>query len=227
MLSGLDAVEWQALSHAYGVAVDVPDQLRAVAGGDRSAAEQALFELYGSLWNQGNVYSATAAALPFLIELSTAEPLDASLRVDVLVLLVRIGAGAGGDPIHRQRALEFLDQGRDALAPLLDCEQSELRVAVAGLAAVFPTPARGWARRLRELRDAESDPLVRAHFSVAAALADGRQPDRRDVDEAAALDPYLAGWRDTRFGGLLGLRVSRRAAAELSLMLTELALERV
>ncbi len=226
MLSGLETVEWQTLSHAYGVAVDVPDQLRAVAGSEPLSAEQALYELYGSLWNQGTVYPATAAAVPFLVELAAAGSLAASLRVDLVVLLARIGAAGGGDRGDRQQALEALDRGRRALAGLLDCEQPELRVAGAGLAAVFPTPARDWVRRLRELRDAESEPLIRAHFSVAAALAGGRQPDRRDVDEAAALDPYVAGWRSGRFGGLLGLRLWRGAATDLSLTLTELALER-
>jgi hypothetical protein len=227
MLSGLDAVEWHALSHAYGVAVDVPDQLRAVAGGDHSSAEQALYELYGSLWNEGTVYSATAAALPFLVELATAGSLETSLRVDVAVLLARIGAASRGDSGDRRRASEALEQSRASLAGLLDAEQPDIRVAAAGLAAIFPTPARAWVSRLRQLRDSEGDPLVRAHFSIAAALADGRQPDRRDVDQAAGLDPYVARWRGSRFEGLLGLRVSRSAAMDLSLMLTELALERV
>lgn len=34
MLEGLDAVEWGKYEHAYGPAVDVPDQLRALASDD-------------------------------------------------------------------------------------------------------------------------------------------------------------------------------------------------
>jgi HEAT repeats len=64
-LSELDQVDWASLSHAYGSAEDVLDQLRAVAAGD----EEAFSDLYGNLWHQGTVYQATAHAVPFLIGL--------------------------------------------------------------------------------------------------------------------------------------------------------------
>jgi hypothetical protein len=68
-LDGLDAVYWAGLRDAYGPATDVPALLRAyvsVDPGDREFADQLLCQ---TLWHQGNVYSATAAAIPFLYNL--------------------------------------------------------------------------------------------------------------------------------------------------------------
>ncbi len=67
MLDGLDLIDWGSLSHAYGEASDVPEILRSLLSPD--AAEDAAYELYGNIWHQGTVYSATAAAVPFLYEL--------------------------------------------------------------------------------------------------------------------------------------------------------------
>src|SRR4051794_2830058 len=68
-LEGLDEVNWSGLRTAYGPATDVPALLRAfvsVDPEDREFADQLLCQ---TLWHQGNVYSATAAAIPFLYNL--------------------------------------------------------------------------------------------------------------------------------------------------------------
>src|SRR5262245_23051691 len=68
-LGGLDVVNWSDLKDAYGPATDVPALLRAfvsVDPGDREFAAQLLFQ---TIWHQGNVYSATVAAVPFLYNL--------------------------------------------------------------------------------------------------------------------------------------------------------------
>lgn len=70
MLRGLDEAGWDELSHAYGKAVDTPDLLRQAASPDGEAAQKAVSELNGSIFHQGTVYSATVAAVPFLVELA-------------------------------------------------------------------------------------------------------------------------------------------------------------
>jgi hypothetical protein len=68
-LEGLDEVNWAALNDAYGPATNVPALLRAfvsVDPGDREFADELLCQ---TIWHQGNVYSATAAAVPFLYNL--------------------------------------------------------------------------------------------------------------------------------------------------------------
>lgn len=64
MLENLKEVDWAALNHAYGSAADVPDLIRAYANGQDDHDL-----LYGRLCHQGTVYSATAAAVPFFLEL--------------------------------------------------------------------------------------------------------------------------------------------------------------
>ncbi|MFO0876273.1 MAG: hypothetical protein U0840_02780 [Gemmataceae bacterium] len=68
-LEGLEEVDWSSLKDTYGPATDIPALLRAfvsVDPGDREFADQLLCQ---TLWHQGNVYSATAAAIPFLYNL--------------------------------------------------------------------------------------------------------------------------------------------------------------
>src|SRR5688572_1234691 len=88
------AVDWAALTHAYGPADDVPDLLRDLAGG----SSKALTELYGAIWHQGTVYEATAHAVPFLIRILD-EP--AAAPVGVLGLLASIASGASYMDVHR------------------------------------------------------------------------------------------------------------------------------
>ena len=93
VLEGLDAIDWEKLSHAYGSASDVPDVLRAVAAGDADA----LYELYGNIWHQGTVYEATAHAVPFLYELALHPHVDA---VSVVSLLRMIARGSSYADVH-------------------------------------------------------------------------------------------------------------------------------
>jgi hypothetical protein len=70
VLEGLEAVNWAALGHAYGSAEDVPEWLRALRSPDPEVRQWAHED-----WNivhQGTRYSATAPAVPFLVELATA-----------------------------------------------------------------------------------------------------------------------------------------------------------
>src|SRR6185295_3485203 len=71
-LERIDDIAWDELSHAYGSAEDVPDELR----GFLASADEGLNAydfVVGSLWHQGSVYSATAKAIPFLVALLGAE----------------------------------------------------------------------------------------------------------------------------------------------------------
>lgn len=69
MLEGLDRVDWENLTHAYGPATEVPDLIRALASTDPQARETALSALYGNIFHQGTRYPASAHAVPFLLEL--------------------------------------------------------------------------------------------------------------------------------------------------------------
>ncbi|WP_339151848.1 HEAT repeat domain-containing protein [Streptomyces sp. F41] len=89
----LDALPWPSYGHAYGSAEDVPGCLRALAGDDDAAADEAQSELYGSILHQGSVYEASAQAVPFLARIAAADIRTA----DVLLLIGGIAEG-GEDP---------------------------------------------------------------------------------------------------------------------------------
>ncbi|WP_152626413.1 hypothetical protein [Streptacidiphilus carbonis] len=84
----LDDVPWQALTHAYGSAEDVPELIRSLYLGDEEAADEAIYDLHGNIWHQGTVYQASAPAVPFL-----AHAVDhvSAKRADLLMLLAVLG----------------------------------------------------------------------------------------------------------------------------------------
>ncbi len=165
MLDGLDDIDWGSLSHAYGEAGDVPEIIRSLLSPD--AAEDAAYELYGNIWHQGTVYSATAAAVPFLYEL-LAQP-DVKGRSGIAHLLACIAAGRGYLEVHavspfgekswreilakRGKALEeemaheaavtasvrrAASTGLPALIPYLKDDEPEIRRAVASALGEYP-----------------------------------------------------------------------------------------
>lgn len=74
MLS-LDSSRWSELKHAYGAASDIPDLLRRLdvlpsADGD----EEPWFSLWSSLAHQGDVYSASFAAVPYVVKALASAP---------------------------------------------------------------------------------------------------------------------------------------------------------
>ena len=107
MLDGLDSIDWSQLEHAYGPAVDVPDQIRALVSPDEKTRARALWELYGNIFHQGKRYEATAFAVPFLLEVlrESATP-D---RAELLELLASLAVGydeawlPDGFPVARYR----------------------------------------------------------------------------------------------------------------------------
>ncbi|SFR25028.1 hypothetical protein SAMN04488564_108193 [Lentzea waywayandensis] len=110
MLNGLDQVGWDRLTHAYGPADDVPDQIRDLVSPDEDRRQKALWELSGNIYHQGTIYEATAYAVPFLLEVLTAPECDE--QPQLLSLLCSIVTGfdemwlPGGLPVadHRARA---------------------------------------------------------------------------------------------------------------------------
>ena len=74
MLS-LDSPEWSNLTHAYGSATDIPDLLRQLEGlpsSDRDA--EPWFSIWSSLAHQGDVYSASFAAVPHVVSYLAVAP---------------------------------------------------------------------------------------------------------------------------------------------------------
>ncbi|QNS02810.1 HEAT repeat domain-containing protein [Streptomyces xanthii] len=184
-LAGLDSFPWDSVSHAYGSADDVPVLLRALTDPDDEAAEDALSELYGSVLHQGTVYTATAAAVPFLARIAAA----GHRAGDVLALLggmAESGDESGMEPgMVRAAVVAQLP----LLIPMLDDDSAGVRKAAAW--ALSHTRAAGEVRdALRARWEPESDPGVRAEVLSGIARLD---PEAGAALAAGALTPEQPG----------------------------------
>jgi len=68
----LDSPEWQQLAHAYGKASDVPGLLRQLSKNTAPMSnyrDEPWYSLWSALCHQGDVYSASYAAVPHIVRL--------------------------------------------------------------------------------------------------------------------------------------------------------------
>lgn len=77
MLS-LDSPRWAELAHAYGSAADIPLWLSALASVPPSANDaEPWFSLWSALAHQGDVYDASFAAVPYVVQALASAPMQA------------------------------------------------------------------------------------------------------------------------------------------------------
>jgi tetratricopeptide (TPR) repeat protein len=95
LLAGLGAVEWRALDHAYGKALDSPQHLRVLLSNDERLRLDSLQLLAESILHQGSVYPATAPAMRFVRRL-VADPRVPG-RPELIGLLAAAQRAAAGD----------------------------------------------------------------------------------------------------------------------------------
>jgi hypothetical protein len=197
VLDGLDDVGWTERSHAYGSAADIPGLLRqAASGGD--AAGEAISALYGSLFHQGTVYPATAAAVPFLAELARLGP---SCRSEFCWML-----GMMADPHHAYGSA--FDTVRAAVAAQVGVFTALLADAdpqVRAAAAYAVAQCAAAVAPLRERWAAEKEPYVHASLLLALGLRDP------------------AGSARTLAGAVMDAAPAVRAAAALALARNQIA----
>ena len=84
-LAGLNSVDWENLSHAYGAAKDVPLDLQRLASSDAEVRKRAAWRLWGSIYHQGDIFSATATAVPFLSTLLSTHSLPNRFEIASLL----------------------------------------------------------------------------------------------------------------------------------------------
>lgn len=116
----LDDSRWAELVHAYGAASDIPALLRRLAESPQQQGPDAepWFTLWSSLCHQGDVYSASYAAIPHVVDvaLSTAGPIDYSFfLLPASVDVARVNGRGPEVPSFLQRAYD------EAIQRLLDC----------------------------------------------------------------------------------------------------------
>jgi hypothetical protein len=90
-MDDLATVDWGLLTHAYGSAEDIPDQLRALASADPSTRARAYEELDSRVCHQGSRFEASEHVAPFLVDLG-GDPTTPD-RPGVLRLLAALAIG--------------------------------------------------------------------------------------------------------------------------------------
>jgi len=161
MLEGLERIDWRSLGDAYGPAASAPASLRLLTSGRSRDHREAFEELYTRLCHQGStVYSATAAAVPFLLELAGSR--EIRCRPAVLSLLADIAGATGYCLAHYQMA----GAAERGSAGFLDQMDEERRVVRACRDGVW----RGLDLYLELLRETD-DELVAEAARVLASLA--------------------------------------------------------
>jgi len=89
-LLSLDGKGWSDLSHAYGTAEDIPDLISQLSKYPANTDYQSepYFTLWSSLCHQGDVYTASYAAVPHILMFAEQEP--TRITFDYLLLPVSI-----------------------------------------------------------------------------------------------------------------------------------------
>lgn len=120
MLS-LDDPHWSHLADAYGPATDIPDLLRGLAAAPepRPGSEaEPWFSLWSGLCHQGDVYTASYAAVPHIVRIAfeAAGPIDFSFFL--LPAAIEIARHKGRGPTI---PTELAEAYHTAIASLIDC----------------------------------------------------------------------------------------------------------
>lgn len=61
-------MDWSALFHAHGPAVDVPRMLHELCSSAPLVRDGACSDLFETVWHQGTIYPASSEILPFLLQ---------------------------------------------------------------------------------------------------------------------------------------------------------------
>lgn len=161
----IDAVDWSRLEHAYGAASDIPVLWEASLRREPGALEA----LGAAICHQGDLFTATHALVPSLVELATRG--TELPRADVLQILAAIMDGRG--PLERRAELA-------SRAPIVLRHPAAPATVTMGGPGTAPDPEelareRAWVRAMK----AE----IAAHLEAWRALA--THPDE-DVRQAAS-----------------------------------------
>ncbi len=112
-LDGIDAIAWGEHRHAYGSAEDVPDLLRALASPD-AAVRAKIFDDGFGLMHQGDVFEATALAIPFMIAMTCDAEIAVDARLMILALLTDMARTRYARPAARMNPFTRAEDARPA-----------------------------------------------------------------------------------------------------------------
>ncbi|GLW58219.1 HEAT repeat domain-containing protein [Kitasatospora phosalacinea] len=210
MGEGPEAVDWAALRHHYGSAADLPELLRACAGDDPEAAEDAVSELSNSFFHDGGrICSAAPAALPFVLRMAA----DAGLAPDVRDQLLELVGGLAADAPRGGPGVDpgwwpAWERALPQLLALLGDPLPAIRRRASRALRHSDTPGAQLLPGLLAALAAEDDPGLRTDLLLTLGRAARREPAGPHGPEALGLlRTLLADGADLRerHGALLAL----------------------
>ena len=138
MLS-LESLRWSELQHAYGQASDIPALLKQLTDvPDSSDDKEPWFTLWSSLAHQGDVYSASFAAVPHVDAALASSPMKADFTYFQFPAWVEICRKKSGVPVPEDIAPSYFEalsqlpalvaaaSGREWDATFLSCALSAI-----------------------------------------------------------------------------------------------------
>jgi hypothetical protein len=191
----LATVDWGSLTHAYGSAEDIPDQLRALASADPSTRARAHEELDSRVCHQGSRFEASEHVAPFLVDLASDPTTPDRPGVLRLLAALAIGFDRWWLPATYPVAEVRRDVGRKA-GLTLEGLQRELDDWVAGAPTGRIRAARAADAETREVteeRDAEKWALA-AYDAVRRGVGVYREALDCGDPEVRLWAAYLLGW---------------------------------
>ena len=117
----LDSHEWAQLEHAYGPAIDTPGLISQLAGDPRpsgKADSEPWFSLWSSLCHQDEVYPASYAAVPHVVDICASYDGAVDFSFFLLPTCIEIARSLGRGPDLTDA---FARDYYDAIERLRDC----------------------------------------------------------------------------------------------------------
>lgn len=169
----LDSPRWAELTQAYGTAEDVPRLLEALACiGREEARAEVWFALWRTLHRPGEVFTASYAAVPHLLEIASTFGLRERAEAMHLVVRIEISRCEGKSPPVPPDVVEGYATTVDSLASYVDASVGEpwpVDVAqIFGAALLVGKRQPELARGLLELGRALTCPTCGSEFDAIA-----------------------------------------------------------
>jgi len=104
----LDSPKWSELKHAYGSASDIPDLLRQLEAMPSSdGRKEPWFSIWSSLAHQGDVYTATFAAVPHIVRILSQAPTKADFSYFGFPAWVEVCRQKNSVPIPKELETDY------------------------------------------------------------------------------------------------------------------------
>lgn len=230
MLSTLAKTDWSALSHAHGMATDIPDYIAQMQSDDARTRWNARRKLRGEILHQGTIFEAAAYVVPVLVEMLNQESMPDKYGILDILRSLALGQKVlslfykdiwefsqssyeptteeereSANPYQQweQSAHDAVYQHHEIYIKFLRSEEAKIRRAAAQVLGCFPEHHATLVPILRDYLVQESDEYALAEGCLALRYI---APDY-DADIIGDLEAYLTSEQPyiVRFVAALGL----------------------